>query len=350
MRKTIRHSRPTIGRAEAGAIAGVLKSGYIGSGDSTEKFEKQFARSLHTGSAVAVNSGTAALHLALLALKIKPRDEVILPSYVCTAVLNAVVYTGATPILADINIHDFNIRLADVKSKISKNTKAIIVPHMFGKPAAIDNFRKLGIRIIENCAHSLGARYKGRNVGAWGDASIFSFYATKVIATGYGGMVCSRHKDTMRRIKDVVDVDERDNYVLRFNYRMSDIAAAVGIAQLGKLNSFIFQRREIAEFYNRNLVSEDITLPDNTEKDHIYFRYVVRIAGNIGKIIQRLSSDGIEAKRPVFKPLHHYLRLDKKRFPNTEAVFHSALSLPIYPHLTRAEAKLVIQSLKKAIK
>ena len=140
---------------------------------------------------------------------------------------------------------------------------------MFGRPADIHAFLKLGIPVIENCAQSLGARYKERPVGSFGDISIFSFYATKMIATGYGGMVCSKNKALMRKIRDLIEVDEREDYKLRFNYRMSDIAAALGLTQLKRLNSFIAKRRANAAFYNQNLKQSDILLPEDREKNQI---------------------------------------------------------------------------------
>jgi len=285
--------------------------------------------------------------MALLALNIKSGDEVIVPSFVCSAVLNAVLYSGARPKLADINPGDFNLSLKDTKDTITGNTKAIILPHMFGKPADAREFLRLGVPLIENCAHSLGARYKGKPTGCFGDISIFSFYATKMIATGYGGMVCPKSPDLFRRIKDLIDVDERDDYKIRFNYRMSDIAASMGMNQLKKLDSFISGRRLIAEFYNKNLKSKNISIPADTEKNHIYFRYVVRVKDNADRVIAAMNKNGVEAKKPIFKPLHRYLRLDKKRFPVTEAMFNSAISLPIYPVLKMSEAKLITRILNK---
>lgn len=349
MKIRIHHSRPTISISDIIAVSKVLKSSYIASGDVTKNFQNRFAKFIKVKSAIATNSGTSALHLTLLALKIKVNDEVIIPSYVCSSVLDAVLYTGAKPKIADINPVDFNLNLKDAKKKISRNTKAIILPHMFGKPVDIKEFIKLGIPLIENCAHSLGARFKNRPVGGFGNISIFSFYATKMIATGYGGMVASKNKDLIREIKDLIDVDERNDYKIRFNYRMSDIVAALGISQLERLNSFISKRREIARFYNKNLKSKNILIPENKEKNHIYFRYVIRIKDNINRVINTLNKKGIEVKRPVFKPLHRYLRLNRRQFPNTEAIFNSAISLPIYPSLKKSEAKFIVDSLNKVI-
>lgn len=351
MRFNLPHSRPTISNCDIQAVSGVLQSAYITCGKVTKEFEDKFAKVIKVNFAQATNSGTSALHLALLALKIKADAEVIIPSFVCPSVLNAVLYVGARPRIADINLSDFNLSLEDTKKKISPDTKAIILPHLFGKPAGnLKEFLKLGIPLIEDCAQSLGAKYKGQPTGRFGDLSIFSFYATKMLATGYGGMVCSRNKNLIAKIKDLIEVDERSNYRVRFNYKMSDIAAALGLSQLKSLNSFISRRREIAKFYEQNLKLKKILLPEDKEQNHIYFRYVIRIKGNsINRIISALNENGIEAKRPVFNPLHRYLGLNKKDFPNTEAVFKTAISLPIYPSLKKSEAKFVVESLNQVI-
>lgn len=349
MKVKIHHSRPTISNADIKGVSGVLKSCYIVAGRKTEDFENRFIKLLKASSCAAVNSGTSALHLALLALGIKSKDAVILPGFVCSSVLDAVLYTGARPKIVDINPVDFSLSLEDTKKNICSETKAIILPHMFGKPADVQRFLKLGIPIIENCAQSLGAKYKGRLTGVFGNISIFSFYATKMIATGFGGMVCSQNKHLIGRIKDLINIDQRDNFKLRFNYKMSDISASLGISQLSRLNSFIAKRREIAAFYDKNLKSKNILLPDNKEKNHIYFRYVIRVKPAAAKVIKALKGRGIEAKRPVFKPLHRYLDLDKGKFPNTEAVFNSAVSLPIYPGLTSSEAKFIVKALGEII-
>lgn len=349
MRPPIQHSRPALNNSDIKAVTAVLRSRYIASGRVTEEFEKRFARFIKVNSAAATNSGTVALHLALLALKIKANDEVILPSLVCSAVLDSVLYVKAKPRLADINLYDFNLSLEDTQKKITPRTKAIILPHIFGKPAEIPGFLKLGIPMIENCCHSLGAQYKDRPVGGFGEVSIFSFYATKMITTGYGGMVSSKDKNLILRIKDLINCDEREGYKLRFHYRISDMAAALGMNQLKRINVFISLRQAIAKFYRRNLSAESILLPQDPEKNHIYFRYVIRVDGNLERVIQRLSRQGIEAKRPIFRPLHHYLKLDKKDFPNTELVYNSALSLPVYPDLKKSEAGFIVASLKRAL-
>ena len=175
---TIPHSRPTLGPAEMKAVSDVIASGYVAEGAIVQEFEQKFADYLNVKHAVATNSGTSALHLALLALEVGPGDEVIIPSYVCCALLNAVNYTGATPVLADIGPDTYNLEAADVKKRLTNKTKAIIVPHLFGKSADLDPLLKLDVPIIEDCARRWGAEYAQRPVGTFGLVSIYGLYTS----------------------------------------------------------------------------------------------------------------------------------------------------------------------------
>src|SRR3989338_11463137 len=183
----IEHSKPTIGKEEQKSIVDVIKTNYLAEGKTVKEFEKELSNYIGTSGGIATSTGTLALHLALMSLDVKENDEIIAPSYVCRSVLNAILYCGAKPVLCDVDKEDYNISFEDAKRKLTKRTKAIIVSHMFGCPAEIDKFRRLGIYIIEDCAHSIGAKYKGRKVGSWGDLAIFSFEGTKYIVTGEGG-------------------------------------------------------------------------------------------------------------------------------------------------------------------
>ncbi|MBI5682451.1 MAG: DegT/DnrJ/EryC1/StrS aminotransferase family protein [Deltaproteobacteria bacterium] len=188
----IPHSKPTIEKEELSAVSDVLSLGQISQGLQVKEFERHFEEFFGLKKAVAVNSGTSALHLALIAVGVKTGDEVVIPSFVCTALLNAVNYIGAVPVIADINEEDFNLSPGDTKKRITKKTKAIIIPHMFGTPCnEIHGFKDIGIPIIEDCAQSIGAKISGHYVGTMGDVSTFSFYATKIMTTGEGGMVAS---------------------------------------------------------------------------------------------------------------------------------------------------------------
>lgn len=344
----IGHSRPTISERDIASVTQILRSGYLANGPICQKFERSFSKFIGVTQSAAVSSGTAALQLALSALGVGPGDEIIVPSFVCSSVLNAVNYMGASAKVADIRSEDFNLSLDDVKKRRSKKTKAIILPHLFGRPARIRDFLKLGIPVIENCAHSAGAESEGKKLGSFGSLSIFSFYATKMLTTGYGGMICSNNSAYMRRIKDLIENDERPDYKVRYNYKMSDISAALGLSQLKRLDSFIAKRRKLAGIYRQILSrSKFIILPSG--EDHIYFRYVIRIGGNIKKFIDELIKKKIETKRPIFKPLHRYLGLRKNDFPKTEAAYRSAISLPIYPMLSERQVEFIAKAAIRAV-
>jgi len=317
----------------------VIRSGRLALGDLLQSFEQKFNESVGQKYAVGVSSGTAALHLVLIAMGVGPADEVIIPSYVCTALLNAVQYVGARPILADIDPETHNIDPTDVKKRMTRRTKAMIVPHMFGLAADLDRLIALGVPIIEDCAHAVGGTYAGKPVGTFGHAAIFSFYATKVMTTGEGGMVVSGSTRLIERIKDLREYDEKHEYKIRYNYKMTDIQAALGLAQLAKLETFIQRRRRIARKYSRFLKEYDLKLPC-ADPGHIYFRYIVGLKSDSAAVIQQLQERGIISARPVYKPLHQYLKL--KGYPHTTRTWRNSVSLPIYPGLTRSDVDRVL--------
>jgi perosamine synthetase len=344
---SIPHSMPTLGQEEAKGLQEVLASGRIATGEEVQRFEQAMASYLGLTGAVATASGTAALHLSLLALGVKEGDEVICPSFTCSALLNAVYHCRATPRLVDIDDETMNISLAATRKALTKRTAAIIIPHMFGYPVeAMEDFLALGPPLIEDCAQSLGATYKGRMSGTWGAAAIFSFYATKVITTGQGGMVTSREKGLLAEVQDLRAYDKKEDYKIRYNFCMTDLQARIGRIQLGKLPAFLKAREQRAQWYGKHLKGlKGVIMPP---KGGIYYRYIVRITeGKLDGVIGELHREGMEAQRPVFRPLHHYLNL--AGFPATERVFTEALSLPIYPRLKAVDARNVALGLKKAM-
>ncbi len=232
----IPHSRPTISKEDVSSVADNLIGGQIASGKETALFEKEMSEYIGALGGVATNSGTNALHLALKAIGVKMGDEVVLPSYVCASVLSAVNYTGATPVLADIESRGYNIDPESVEKKISKKTKAIIVPHMFGAPANLGKLLALGVPIIEDCAQSVGAEYIGKRVGSFGDLSVFSFYATKVLTTGQGGMVLTNSQKLLENLANLTKYDELEEYCIAYNYELADFSAALGRNQLRRLD------------------------------------------------------------------------------------------------------------------
>ena len=337
----IPHSKPTLGAEESRAVSEVIESGYIAEGKIVNKFERAFAKFLGVEYAMSTNSGTAALHLILQAMGVGPGDEVIIPSYVCSALLNAVNYVGATPILAEINPDTHNLFATDVKGRISNRTKAIVVPHLFGLAADLKPLLELDVPVIEDCAQSIGATYYQRPVGTIGAVALFSFYATKVITTGEGGMVVCNSGDIAARIRDLKTYDKRDDYKVRFNYKMTDIQAALGIVQLQRLESIIRRRKAIAAEYNRAFNSCDLKLPP-TDGDHIYYRYVLGLNMDSRPWIRELARRGIVCDRPIHFPLHRNLKLGG--YPVTDKAWKQSLSIPIYPALTDQEIRRIIDS------
>ena len=335
----IPHSRPTLGEEEVKAVAEVIESGNIAEGEVVQGFERAFAEKIGVSQAVAVSAGTAALHLTLLAMSIGPDDEVIIPSYVCTALLHAVQYVGARPILAEIDPATGNIDPDDVQKRITTRTKAIIVPHMFGLAANLDKLLKLDVPIIEDCAQAVGGTYRKKPMGTFGDAAIFSFYATKMMATGEGGMVTSNSTEIIERIRDLKTYDEKEADQVRYNYKMTDVQAAIGEVQLARLDDFIGQRKSIAHQYVKSLKSLNIKLPEENSA-HIYYRFVVGLETDCDPFIRILSQKGIGCARPVFLPIHRYLKLDG--YPVTDQVWETALSVPIYPSLNNKNIERLI--------
>lgn len=342
----IPHSRPSISDSDIQAVVSVLKSGQLSQGPKVREFEKKLALLIGKKKAVAVNSGSAALHLALLALDVKKDDEVIIPSFVCSAVLNAVNYTGATPVLVDIDPFTFNISVKAAKRAITRKTRAIIVPHMFGCPAEIDKLSELGIPLIEDCAQSIGANFKGHRAGSFGLLSVFSFYATKVIAAAEGGMVLSDSEDLISRIKDLREYDNRDDYALRYNFKMTDIQAALGLNQFSSLRKFIDRRREIAARYFQEFKNCNFSLPVQKEgRDHIYYRFVIKTKDNASEYLERFHQKKVMCRRPVYIPLHVYLNLSG--FPHTLEAWQKTISIPLYPSLREEEIEKIIAIVKE---
>jgi len=331
-RHRIPHSRPTIGREEERAAVRALRSGMVGGGEEVDRFERELERLVGAGRATAVHTGSAALHLALLGLGVGSGDRVVLPTYTCAAVLNAVHYVGAEPILADVSPETGNLDPDDVRGRLRAGTKAVIAPHMMGRPAPIRELKALGVPIVEDCAMALGGK-----VGAQGEVSVFSFYATKMMATGHGGAVMARDRAVVRRIADLVEYDNREDYRVRHNYRMSGLAAAVGRAQLSKVPDFVQRRRRIADYYYRTLKLGE------PPPGHVFYRFVLRV-GSVERFVRFMASRGIDCKRPVFRPLHRYGAGTSGEFPGAEELHRHWASIPIYPSLNREEMARVAQS------
>lgn len=341
----IPHSRPTIDQDDVKAVEKVLFSGMIAQGEKVSEFEKAIAIFVGKKHGVAVSSGTAALHLALRALIVGSGREVILPSYVCSSPYLAVLHAGGVPKVVDIDLSDFNICASTAKNQITSKTAAIVVPHMFGAPAELDELLRLGVPIVEDCAQSLGAQFNGKIVGSFGDLSVFSFYATKIITTGEGGMVLTDDSELYERVLDLRDYDKKGLETVRYNYKMTDFQAALGLSQLAKLQSFIERRLQIAQVYDKAFADCGVTLPWHSEdRLSVYYRYVV-LVDRLLQVKKKLKELGVVCERPVFVPLHREVGDCWCR--NTDRVFAHALSVPLYPSLTDEQVRFVTRAVRK---
>lgn len=339
------HSRPTLPEDGIAVAMEALAPDFVAQGPCVRRFEAGVAAVMGTAGAVATNSGTSALHLALVALGIGPGDEVILPSYVCVAALHAVRHAGATPVLADIEPDGFNISPRDAERKITRRTRAVLVPHLFGAAADLDALLALDVPIVEDCAQSFGARWRNRPLGCLGAAAMVSFYATKVITTGEGGAAVASDPGVVAELRDLADYDNRYDDRVRFSYKMSDLQAALGIWQLDRLPDFLTTRRQIMQEFNACLAKTNAILPRFQPQD-ICYRYVVRVPGGGAEVIRALQAIGIDAKRPVFRPLH---RLTGGHYPNTDRAYHEAVSLPLYPSLSESQIERVLECARRVL-
>lgn len=351
--KLIPNSRPTVGPEEERAVSTVIRKGNLAQGQEVEKLERRFAAYIGVKYGIAVNTGLSALHLALLALGKPDRDEIILPSYVCEGLLDTVAYVAAKPVVVDVNLNDGNMLPETLRKTVTKRTKAIILPHVFGVPAPIDEILKFGVPVIEDCAHSAGAIYKNKKIGSFGQVSIFSFYATKMLTTGEGGMILTNDKKINDTVRDLRDYTKKKHFRIRYNYKMTDLAAAIGNVQLAKLEGFIKRRIEIAHIYDNNLRNIDgITIPQVTNcgtERKVFYRYMLRTRNKArDSILEKLRCKKILCGVGVANPLHRILGLPVDNFRNTEDWVMNGISIPIYPTLTNDEVARVCKAVQKA--
>jgi perosamine synthetase len=337
----IAHSKPFLGKAELAAVHTVVSSGQLAQGAMVERLETNLAKSSGHRYGIAVSSGTAALYCALRGLGVGPGHDVVIPTYVCTALLNAVTMAGARPVLSDVDPVTGNLTPELVKQKLTKNTKAVIVPHLFGRPADISAIERLGVPVIEDCAQCVGARIEKKTVGGLSAVAVFSFYATKMIAAGEGGMVATSDRGMRERVIALREYDKRETWAPSFNFKLSDLHAALALTQLKKLPEMIRLRSAAAQGYRTAFSGHaGIMLPlEEAGVEPVYYRFVVRCTKETYPLIKTLQKSGIGCGKPVFKPLHCYLK--KSGFPNANQLQESSLSLPMHPGLSPKDVKFV---------
>ena len=341
-----------------------LKDGWVsGISPYVERFEGAFANYCGAKYGVACNSGTTALHLALVSSGIREGDEVIIPTFTMIATPNAVSYTGAKPVLVDSETRTWNIDVAKIREKITPKTRAIMPVHTYGHPVDMDPLRELavshGLYVIEDAAESHGAEYKGRRTGGLGDVGCFSFYANKIITTGEGGMLVTNNKDLAERAKWLrahafgKEGKHFFHEALGFGYRLSGLQAALGLGQFEHIQQFIEVRRKNARLYNSLLakLGSKVTIPPEAPwARNIYWMYSVLIEEDFGttrqELMHRLEEDGIET-RTFFYPVHSqpiYKELGRSSwFPNAEMLSKKGLNLPSGNDLTEEEVSFVCE-------
>ncbi|MDP1769143.1 MAG: DegT/DnrJ/EryC1/StrS family aminotransferase [Nitrospirota bacterium] len=351
----IPHSRPAIDEEDLRATAEVLRSGQIAQGPLVERFERDMASFMGVRGGVAVSSGTAALELALRALNVGAGDEVIMPSYVCQAPWLATQRVGAQARLVDIDLNTFNIDPLAACQAVTKKTRAIIVPHLFGLPADLTALEQIGIPLIEDCAQTLGVAEQGRPVGTVGRLTVCSFYATKLLCAGEGGMVLSNVKGDLERVRSLREYDGAPTLdPFSCNVKLTDLQASLALSQLGRFSAFHERRQILAAAYRAALSSKTAVCPTAPPgRAHGYYRYVVRLPhlrtdpdGLMG-LIGTLEVQGIHCRKPVFRPLHRYL--DQSGFPNSDEADRTALSIPFYPNLADDEVRQILLSLDEVL-
>lgn len=338
------HSRPSLGPAEVRAAQRVLRTNAVAQGAEVAAFEEEVAGAVGRRWGVAVSSGTTALTLVLRALGIGAGDLVLAPSYACTALVYAARGAGAEVRLVDVDADTGNLDVGAARAAVA-GCAAAIVPHMFGRPAAGLPPLAAGLPVVEDLAMALGAD----GVGTVGVAAVCSFYATKVITSGgEGGMVLADDEGLAQTVRGLRQYDGLPLEGVRGNAKLTDLAAAVGRAQLRRLGEFVERRRTLAARYDRELADLGLRRPAPNPSD-IHYRYVVGLDGGpVDGAIARLEALGVAARRPVAQPVHRQLAA-AGAFPGTEAMWRAALSLPLYPSLTDRQAARVVAAAHRTL-
>jgi perosamine synthetase len=368
--------RPALGQEEAQAAAAAVLSGWVAQGPRVREFEQLFAARVGAEHGVAVSSCTAGLHLAMVLLDVGPGDEVVVPSLSFIATANAVRYVGATPVFADVDVDTLNVSAKTVEEVLTPRTRAVVVVHQAGIPADIDELRDLcdraGVPIVEDAACAIGSTYKGMPVGAGSPLAAWSFHPRKVITTGEGGMVTVTGEADARRLRrlrehgmsvSAADRHEQGGVLLEeytelgFNYRMTDVQAAIGIVQLRRLDDLLAERRRLAGRYR--LLMEGLPLvgcaqdpaygESNYQSFWVHLPYDTGISRNA--VLARLAADDIAGRRgimaahlePAYKGLRH------GDLAVTEDLTRNTLILPLFPGMTDSEQERVVSSLAAAL-
>jgi perosamine synthetase len=367
-------TKPCLGSAEADAARSAMESGWVSQGPKVAEFERAVAEYCGTVDAVAVSNCTTALHLGLVVLGVGPGDEVICPSMSFIATANSIRHTGATPVFADVDPRTYNLDPDAALAAITSRTKAILVVHQIGMPVDLERFLAIGkargIKIMEDAACAIGSRYRGRPIGGHSEMACFSFHPRKVITTGEGGMITTNNAEYARRFRllrqhgmSVPDtVRHAANRVITeeyacvgYNYRLTDIQAAIGIEQLKRLDKIVARRRELAGQYDKGLCRHPWLrtpyVPDDVEPNFQSYAVHLSPAAPLSrdKLMQALFEDGISTRRGIM--LSHlepaYADLASRPLPQSELASSRSLLLPLYPQMTDEQQQGILAVLDR---
>lgn len=351
-------AKPLIDESEKNMVMQVLDSGMIASGPKTEEFEKKFAEYVGTKYAITTTSGTTALHLSLLSLGITHKDEVIIPAFSFIATANIPLFCNATPVLCDVNPYTFNIDVEKIERLITKKTKAIMPVHLYGQSVDMRPIQEIAdkhnLYVIGDACQAHGSSYKGKMVGGFGDLECFSFYPTKNMTTGEGGMVTTDNDELANLMLSIRNHGREktkwgyEHGRLGYNYRMTDIGAAIGIEQLKKLPGFLTKRRRNAKFYDKNLKHIDTPFVIKGF-NHAYHQYTIKC------VKREILLDELKKKQIGYgiyypKPLHHYNHLVKyghKDLKVSEKLASEVVSIPVHPGIIEEDIEKVVDVINK---
>jgi perosamine synthetase len=360
---TIPIYQPTLSGNEKKYVNQCLDSNWISSkGDFIPRFEQAFSSFCGITYATTVSNGTVAMHLALLALGIGEGDEVIVPTFTYIASVNSIRYTGATPVFVDSMLNTLQMDPDDVRRKLTTKTKAIMVVHLYGHPCDMDALCSISsehnLYMVEDCAEAIGSRYKGKHVGQFGNIATFSFFGNKTITTGEGGMVVTNDQDLIERVikykgQGLVRQGEYWHDVVGYNYRMTNICAAIGLAQLEQVDVFLKAKRSIAMYYKDHLKAGSILFhEEHPDVDHSYWMCSIMLPNkDIRSIVTKsLLDKGVET-RPFFHPVHTmpmYLEAGLE-FKVAEDIGERGINLPSYPGLSESELEYIVSTINDCL-
>ncbi len=361
-------AKPYIGEEEVAEVTKVVKSGWLSIGPYLKKFEEEAAKFAGTKYAVAVNSGTSGLHLCVKAAGIKQGDEVITSPFSFIASSNPIIFEGGKPVFVDVDEKTYNMRPELIEDAITEKTKAILPVHIFGQSCEMDEIMKIAeehnLKVIEDACESIGATYKGKKVGTFGESAVFAFYPNKQMTTGEGGVIVTDSEKVAKlsrsyRNQGRGEVEEwLDHVRIGYNFRMDEMSAAVGTVQMKRLPWMIKERQRIAEIYNKKLgkISGVITPHTAPQNTNTWFVYTIRVEEGINrdKAMGYLNKNGVASKpyfpslhlQPIYKELLPYKEGD---FPVSEAISKSILALPFFIALTSEEIEYVTEKVGEAI-